>query len=728
MTRQPVLRKKRKASFSYVTTCGSGLEDLVAEEVLANGGLNPKITPGAVSWQGNLESGYSMCLWSRFGSRVLMEIASFEAPDPDTLYREASAINWDSHFDNKTTFAVFCTLVQSEITHSRYAALRVKDAIVDQFRVRTRIRPDVDQENPQIRINVHINKTTATLALDLSGESLHRRGYRKSGGQAPLKETLAAAIVKLSGFAPDKDKYPFILDPMCGSATLLIEAAMMHGDIAPGLQRKSFGFVAWNRHNEKLWQNLVEEAISREEEGYKKNWPRFIGYDCDAKVIESARHNIHRAGLDDWIAVEELQLASLSSPSEKGLLLVNPPYGERLSEKMVVKYLYRCLGRKINAEFSGWKIGFFSANPDLADVLRTNWIGKFKLYNGPIKCCLLCGTPKGKTEKDLVSFPWNLEKPGESEIGKDLANRLMKNCRSLFKWAQKSSITCFRIYDGDIPEFNFSVDLYEHWVLVHEYKMPKSIQPDQAEARLATGVQVVKELLNLQSKRVYVQKQQKKTKQKQSRKKAGGKSRLYEIYEQQCCYFLDPGSTDTRGFPLDLRSIRELIKERSGGKSFLNLYGSSGTATVSAAVGGAVTTSTVDPLAENLNRALAHLALNGFSGQAHSVAVADPMEWLLKTKQTFDLIFVNPPVYLPSPKGKDNFDIQKDHETLLQLTLQKLHQQGLLIFSTKDKKFTLSQELIREFSVTEITGSMIPNDFKNSSRVHRSWKFQHAGA
>ena len=344
-----------------MATCGAGLEEIVAGEIRIHGGEKTSISPGAVSWQGTLESGYRMCLWSRYASRILTEIGTFSASDPDTLYRQASKIDWEEHFDVTTTIAVFSTISDSPITHSKYAALRIKDAIVDQFRARVKKRPDVDLSRPGIRINLHLQGEKATLSIDLSGESLHRRGYRTAGVEAPLKETLAAGIVQLAGFSQEFPGDNILLDPMCGSGTLLIEAAMLYGDVAPGLQRKTFGFQHWKHHNQILWEKLVDEALQREDKGMHKPWPRIIGFDADPKAVEAARKNIEAAGFDDKIQVNHCPIAFLKRPGDGGMMLVNPPYGERLSDREQAKYLYRCLGRKIGQEMYGWRIGFFAA-------------------------------------------------------------------------------------------------------------------------------------------------------------------------------------------------------------------------------------------------------------------------------------------------------------------------------------------------------------------------------
>ncbi len=715
-------RRKKKADLFFVATCGAGLEELVAGEIQALGGRNAIINPGAVSWEGNLEAGYRMCLWSRFTSRVLLEITRFEAPDEETLYRQTGKTDWDEHFSGSTTFAVFSTVVDSPISHSKFAALRVKDAIVDQFRARTGTRPDVDLNNPGIRINLHLRGKLAILAVDLSGDSLHRRGYRVQGVEAPLKETLAAGIVRLSGFTPDFPVDAVILDPMCGSGTLLIEAAMIFGDAAPGLQRKSFGFMAWNRHDHKLWEKLVSEAVEREERGMAKPWPRIIGYDADPRAVKAARQNIEAAGLEEMIQVNQRQLAFLKRPHKTGMLLVNPPYGERLSEKEEIKYLYRCIDRKIGQELYDWQIGFFSANPDLAGSMKMKWEESFRLFNGPLKCKLHKGVSL-KQENIPHRYPVPV-KPDPGMEGLDLANRIVKNCAALIPWAKKEDITCFRVYDADLPEYNFAVDLYEEWAHVQEYAPPPSMDANKAQQRLQTGLGVVRHVLGIPPSRLFI-KSRKVQKGKQQYQKRSGTGKLFEVREQQCRFLVNFTDYIDTGLFLDHRATRTMIGLLTQGKTFLNLYGYTGAATVHALMNSAAATTTVDVSGNYLQRARSNFFLNGFGGPQHKTVEQDCMQWLEQSRDRFAIIFVDPPTFSNDRHRKTTFTIQNDHERLLQLSMARLSRDGLLVFSTNYRKFTLAESLQEEFDIREITAETIPMDFRSNPRIHRCWEFRH---
>jgi 23S rRNA (guanine2445-N2)-methyltransferase / 23S rRNA (guanine2069-N7)-methyltransferase len=701
------------------------MENLVKTEILAFGGENVITTPGAVSWNGKMETAYRACLWSRFSSRILLQLASFDAPDTDTLYRQVSAIEWDIHFMPTATFAVYCTLSDSTITHSHFASLRVKDAIVDYFRARTGKRPSIDVRKPGIRLNLHIRGELASLAIDLSGDSLHRRGYREQGGPAPLKETLAAAIVHLSGVSTEFPADTILLDPMCGSGTLLIEAALILSDSAPGLQRKTFGFMFWKRHSKKIWDALVNEALEREEAGQNRPWPQIIGYDADPLAVAAARKNITKADLADMIIIKQAQLARLRCPGKNGLIVTNPPYGERLSEREAVKYLYRSLGRRFSEDFPGWKMGFFSANPDLADMVGLKWSGRHSLYNGPIKCRLLVGEQQVRKKQPTPQLQLS-----ETEIcgqGGDLANRLRKNWDRLIPWANENKITCFRLYDADMPEYNIAIDIYERWVHVQEYAPPKTVEPARASERFKTGLQVLRELFSLQRSQLFIKtrKPQKGAAQYQKKKKDG---KLFIIHEGGAEFLANFTDFLDTGLFLDHRKTRAYIGTLARGRTFLNLYGYTGSATVYAAMNGATSTTTVDISKKYLTRTLANLSVNGYGGTLHTIIEADCLQWLQQNRIRYGLIFVDPPTFSNNRQRQRIFSIQDNHEKLLRLAMGRLSREGILLFSTHFKKFSLAPVLYRDFEVVEITEQTLPLDFKQKGRFHRCFEFHHKPA
>ena len=701
--------------YELIASCASGLEKLVEEEVAAFGGREICTANGVVTWKGSLESGYRCCLWSRFASRVYLQLVRYPIIDEETLYRGCMNVAWQEHLSEETSFAVSCTLTgDSPITHSRYAALKVKDGLVDALRNRIGKRPSVKTSRPDVQVHLHVDGKTAALSLDLSGESLHRRGYRGAAVKAPLKETLGAAIVALSGWPIDGGT---LIDPMCGTGTLLIEAALMFGDSAPGLSRNYFGFLGWLGHDANLWNSLVAEALEREERGLDRTWPLILGYDCDPVAVSAARKNIEKAGLDNHIQIKQAELATLHSPDKQGTLLSNLPYGERLSETEQVGHLYRAYGRILKQRFAGWKTAVFISNPTLTDSFTLAWQNKHKLFNGSIPCRLLIGTVTGE-EKDFVWFPsvQNSEDP-ESEFG----NRLRKNLKKILKWAAREEISCFRVYDRDLPDYNLSIDLFSKWVHIHEYAPPKSIDPQLAASRAAAAVKCVRDILGVRSNRIFFKSRERQKGRKQYEKK-GSSGKMFEVREGACSFLVNFTDYLDSGLFLDHRPVRQKIYREAKGKRFLNLYGYTGTASVHAAMGGAAGTMTVDLSATYLHWTKMNFALNGLSELRNRVEKADCLQWLEENTGTFDLIFIDPPTFSNTKKDNRVFDVQKDHRRLIELAMAHLAPGGLLIFSTNYRRFNLDERLLTFYDIKDISQESVPFDFSRNKKIHKCWE------
>lgn len=705
--------------YKIVATCATGVEQLVVEEIQALGGKEIEMAKGIVSWLSSLETAYRACLWSRFASRILLKLKSFPVHDEAGLYRRAGEVNWSDHMGVNTSFAINCTITgKSKITHSKYAALKVKDALVDSFREKTGKRPSVQGNKPGVQFHVHIEDGEASFFIDLSGESLHRRGYRAKGTIAPLKENLGAAIVALSGWLKEGGD---LVDPMCGSGTLLIEAAMMFGDSAPGLGRNYFGFLEWMGHDDALWRSLIEEAMEREDAGFEKKWPVFQGYDSDHVAVSAAKKNIRQAGLEDYIQVKQAELASMQPPSKKGMVLANLPYGERLSEKEYVARLYRAYGRIAKERFVGWHLGAFISNPDLTDSFTFAWENKYKLHNGSIPCRLLIGEVREGMEPDFV---WHLPGPETLQEKGEFANRLIKNMKKMGKWATREDISCYRVYQSDLPEYNFSIDLYNKWVHVQENAPPKNVDKDLAEKRMRHALEVIRDVFGVRSNRVFVKRRERQKGRHQYEKK-DSKKKMYEVKEGACSYLVNFTDYLDTGMFLDHRPVRQRIYNEARGKRFLNLFAYTGTATVQAAMGGASNTVTVDLSTTYLDWARQNLSLNGFSEVKHKIEQGDCVAWLETSKAIFDLIFMDPPTFSNTKKEKRVFDIQRDHEKLIDLAMNRLDIQGLLIFSTNFRRFKLAGEITEKYEVKEITTQTIPFDFSRNQKIHKCWEIRH---
>ncbi len=377
----------------FFVTCPKNLEGLLEQELISLGAKETKQTVAGVKFVGDITLAYRICLWSRLANRVLLVLATFNATDADSLYHEVRRVKWLNHLRPDGSFVIDFAGVSPTIKNSHFGALKVKDAIVDQIREATGKRPDVNKEEPDLRINVYLNHEIATISIDLSGDSLHRRGYRSCPGAAPLKENLAAAILYRSGW-PKLAKFGKpLFDPMCGSGTILIEAAMMARDYAPGLLRKNFGFSKWLGHDHNVWQKLLHEAKERSLHGATKFNAIICGCDIDSDVIAIAKTHIKNAGLEQVIkvTVSEMKQATPASfhLTTPGIIVTNPPYGKRLNETDDLSQLYRDFGAVLRANFLDWEVAMFTGNPDLGKTMGIRADKYYNFFNGTIPCKLL---------------------------------------------------------------------------------------------------------------------------------------------------------------------------------------------------------------------------------------------------------------------------------------------------------------------------------------------------
>jgi 23S rRNA (guanine2445-N2)-methyltransferase / 23S rRNA (guanine2069-N7)-methyltransferase len=354
----------------FFANCPKLLEGLLAAELQALGAVSTKETSTGVYFEGSLETAYRVCLWSRLANHVFLPLGVFDATDVQTLQKALQGLDWAAHMTASHTFRVDFTGQSQAIHHSHYGSLVVKDAIVDYFRELSGYRPSVDTVSPDIRLNAHLYGDKLTLSLDLSGESLHKRGYRVATGDAPMKENLAAAILMRSGFSADT---AYFIDPMCGSGTILIEAALMATDTAPGLYRESFGFLGWLQHDDEMWAKLWDEALARREAGLEKKLPDFRGYDGSPRAVSQARENIAAAHLSNYIEVIVRDVGQLTPPTHAGnhpgMIVTNPPYGERLGEYEALRPLYQYFGQKLREQFNDWDVAVLTSEPELGFAL-----------------------------------------------------------------------------------------------------------------------------------------------------------------------------------------------------------------------------------------------------------------------------------------------------------------------------------------------------------------------
>lgn len=711
-------------------TCPKGLENLLQDELTQLGAASVRQTVAGVSCEAELETAYRICLWSRLGNRVLMPLAEGEAADADTLYQLVQSVDWLEHLRPSGTLTVDFNGRTEAINNTHFGALKVKDAIVDQIRAATGQRPSVERNQPDLRINVHLHRNRATVALDLSGDSLHRRGYRLKAGAAPMKENLAAAVLIRAGWP--SESFDTLLDPMCGSGTLLTEAVLLSADIAPGLFRQTFGFSRWPGHNAGLWQQLLDEARQRKEAGLAAVQARFYGFDADATVLARAEENARRAGVADLIDFERRPLDQLERPAESrsGLLITNPPYGERLGETQELMFLYRSLGEHLKRDFAHWQAAVFTGNPDLCKVMKLRAEKQYRLFNGTIDSKLLLFTVHEKTEEQLQQEQQRAEQgpsaPVEfSEQAQMFANRLKKNLKQLSRWVKKESISCYRVYDADMPEYAVAVDIYLGHAVVQEYAPPASIDPVKAFSRLQDVMLAVPQVLELPPERVIL-KQRKRQQGQQQYERQSQTGHFMTVTEHGCKLQVNLHDYLDTGLFLDHRPVRLKVQKLAAGKDVLNLFCYTASVSVHAGVGGARSTTSVDLSQTYLDWARRNMELNGLLKAQHQLIRSDCLQWLQQPHQNrYDLIFMDPPTFSNSKRMDDVLDVQRDHVQLIKGAMQQLREDGVLIFSNNYRRFTIDREALAAYEIRDITAQTLDPDFKRNSKIHCCFEIRH---
>ena len=770
-------------TYQLFATTPKAMETILTEELQSLGITNIKATMAGVAFQGDLETAYRACLWSRTANRILLVLSSFEVKTQEDLYNGVQQIDWFEHINADDTFAVSFSAKNSEaINNTHFGALKVKDAIVDQMRDKFQQRPSINTEQPNIRINIYLNGEIAQLSLDLSGESLHRRGYRDVNIQAPMKENLAAAMLLRCGWPEIAKQNGSLIDPMCGSGTLLLEGAMIAADYAPGLLRDYFGFIGWKKHDADCWKKLRTEALQRRKAGMEK-LPVMVGFDQNRHTVNAALTHIANAGLQNKIHVERRDIKD-AEPAESwtpGLLICNPPYGERLGDEQETAELYKKFGESLKAHFIGWKAAMIISNPELGFRLGIRSQKPITLYNGALECKLLRFTieessffiPKAKTQEERIAQVIAISKTEppvvgtekvarvekalkpdtegrtDKETGKakapiiveaathkednkvgaiEFANRLKKNFKKLSKWARQNGITCYRVYDADLPEYAAAVDIYqgtETWINVQEYEPPKTIDQHKADQRLAGLLAEIPHVLGVDSEHIFL-KIRRKQRSTDQYEKHGELGRFHTIEEGGCQLLVNFEDYLDTGLFLDHRPIRMLIQQQANNKRFLNLFAYTGSATVHAAMGGATSTTTVDMSNTYTEWAKNNMALNKNTGE-HEFIQADCLDWLANEAKKaevrqYDLIFLDPPTFSNSKRMDDVFDIQNDHVQLINNAVTLLAPEGILYFSTNFRRFKIDMPGLSELTVEDISAATIPEDFSRNPRIHYCWK------
>ncbi len=699
----------------YFATCARGLEYLLVDELKALGADSAQEALAGVHFAGAPDLGLRACLWSRLASRILLPLSEFDADGADALYEGVMAVDWSQHLDADRSFAIDAAVRASTINQGMFAGQRAKDAIVDQVRARLGRRPDINPQAPDVRLNLRVVRNRAIISVDLSGEPLHRRGWRQGQGEAPLKETLAAAMLLRADWPAVAATGGRLFDPFCGIGTVAIEAAWMAADVAPGILRTHPGCLGWVGFDIATWNTLREEALQRRDKGLSASTFTVEGVDLDPRVVELARQHAQIAGVDHRVTFRHGNaLARPSSAEAPSMIVANLPYGARLGDERSTRELYQRFGESVREHYAESRLALLTLADGRGRALGLRARKRYALSNGRLACELLLIDPPGAAKKAP-----EIEAP-LSAGAQMVANRLRKNRDRLRKRLQREGISCYRLYDADLPEYAAAVDVYEDHAVVQEYQAPAEIPAETARRRLGELIRAVREVLAMPRERVVVKTRRRQHQDQGDQYLPSGRGAATIIAQEQGLRFevrlrdyLDTG------LYLDHRPVRAWLRANARDRDVLNLFCYTGAATVHAAAGGAKSTTSVDLSATYLAWAQRNLELNGFTGSRHCLVQGDVMRWLSARQGRYDLIYVDPPTFSNS-KGADDFDVQRQHVELLHACADLLSPAGEIVFSNHFRRFRLDHDaLSKRFDVEDVSAAMLPFDFARDPRIHQ---------
>ena len=723
---------------TLIATTAFGLEAVVKRELAALGYDGHVIAPGWVRFSADPLAVCRCNLWLRCADRVLVQIARFEADNFDTLFETTRSLNWHEWICPTGAFPVVGRSLKSQLSSVPACQRTVKKAVVESLQ-RGHRRQQLEEDGPLFKIQIALLDNQATLTLDTTGPSLHKRGYRRQAALAPLKETLAAALLELSFWNPQRP----LLDPFCGAGTIVIEAARIARNMAPGMERQ-FVSDSWPWLHSACWNEARRETHDLIQEPPAE---RLVGTDQSDRVLAAARQNAVAAGVDDQVHFQRRMFADLSSRREYGCLVTNPPYGQRLESGPLAE-LYQSIPEVLR-KLPSWSHFVLTAHPHFENLVERQADRRRKLYNGRIECTYyqfhgprpprrerrgtsdkqpadanLLDTPPVPTDRPtLVSAPvfGGLTSKGQ-EQAELFHNRLAKRARHLRRWPGKRGITCFRIYDRDIPEIPLTVDRYEDYLHLVEFERPHSRSRAEHADWLDLMMKTAATTLGIAWTHVFLKR---KIPQRGKSQHPQLDDQRHEISVQEggLRFLVNLSDYIDTGLFLDHRVTRSLVQQASPGTRFLNLFGYTGAFTVYAASGGAVETTTVDLSPTYLDWSRRNLKLNGFDTPQHTLVRADALEYVrgLRPEPTFDLAVVDPPTFSNSKRTASDWSIQRNYAELLNGVLRAMRPGSTVFFSTNFRRFKFDVESIAPAQAIEISKQTVPEDYRNR-RIHRCWK------
>ncbi|HJI99753.1 MAG TPA: bifunctional 23S rRNA (guanine(2069)-N(7))-methyltransferase RlmK/23S rRNA (guanine(2445)-N(2))-methyltransferase RlmL [Coriobacteriaceae bacterium] len=733
-------------------TCGTGLEAILGQELRGLGMDEVRPLTGGVAFSADLEQAYTALLWSRVASRILLVLERVEATDSDSLYAGVRGIAWEDVVAPGATIAVNARGTNDQLRDTRYTALRVKDAVCDRLRDERGERPDVDAQHPDLLIQVNLHARRATVYIDLSGTSLENRGYRDAArSNSPLiHETLAAAMLLAADWPARARRGEILVDSMCAAGTLVIEAALIAGDVAPGITRSTWGFSGWCGHDEGLWETILDAADARAQAGTRE----VVIYATEAREREMACARARAKAAAIVPLIEFL-------PSRDAL--ANAIMRRADARGLFASCLFvstECLEATLPARYAQLAGELLDAKPLEAAVMLVEgqdadaYLGRertrgYSCMNGSAPCDIALFDLRGDASRAAQVSVRDRQLAVYDASAQQFADRLNKVFKQRRKWASKNGISAYRIYDADLPDYNMAIDLYEgagkdvgrRLVHVAEYAPPKSIDATKAARRMTDALNIASVVLDVSADDIFVKRRVRAKGGSQYAKGTGTRGQVVcptnpsgtndlspcpslITQENGLLFEVDLASYLDTGLFLDHRDTRELVGKLAAGKSFLNLFAYTCTASVYAAAHGAKFTTSVDLSNTYLQWGERNMELNGLMNGHQEFVRADCVEWVQQTRHTkmrWDLIFVDPPTFSNSAKMRTRgWDVQRDHAELLIGVSRLLSRGGAAVFSCNLRGFKLDRGTIERagVQVVDITDKTIPLDFERHAQVH----------
>ncbi len=746
-----------------------GLEWVLAKELEALGAFDLRVGRRTIEFSApperHREVLYRAVLECRTAIRVLEPLGRFRVDSPAALHAAIQEVDWTEQLKVSETLRVDAAIHDTFLTHSLYAAQVVKDAVVDQLRTPSGKRPNVSLRAATLRLALHLVGDVATIYRDAAGRSLHQRGWRTGEVEAPLSEVLAAGILAITGWwqpgretdgdhsnGPPQEAapadhgtpwlchvsaketkamdgfVPVLLDPMCGSGTLVIEGATIAASMAPGLwraRRRGHGFFRFRDCDRVLADRIVAELEAR----VHPVAGGFFASDLDPVAVDAARACAASAGVAEAITFAQKHFEDVIPPAEPGLIVTNPPYGERLPLPRAAAILRR-LGDWLVARCSGWRAAILTADTPASKQLGLRTTARVPLMNGPIACRLLelemRERDHAREENASASVGAIPGKRGvDDQIG-DFRRRLAKRFRHLSKWARRQGIEAFRVYDRDIPEIPLAIDWYAGWLHAAEYDRPHERTEIEHEVWLDRMIEAAAGELGVPPGRSFLKARRRQRGTSQYEKVAERKAVL-TVREGDLAFEVNLSDYLDTGLFLDHRTTRSLVRAEASGKRMLNVFSYTGAFSVAAAAGGATETVSVDLSNTYLDWTRTNLARNGFTDAGRHRTVRDEARAFVlhrarRCEAPFDLVVVDPPTFSRSAKSEVPWDIERNHAELLGLVADNLTPGGIVYFSTNFRRFHLATEsLEKRYAIREITARTVPEDFRDR-RPHRAWR------